>query len=96
MPDVYPELSLLIGGEPRAGGGRGEEDVLNPASEAVLGRLPHATAQDLDDALAAAQTGFALWRAIPALERGRVLKKAADLMRERAGSLARIATIEAG
>jgi succinate-semialdehyde dehydrogenase / glutarate-semialdehyde dehydrogenase len=92
----YPELYLLVGGERRSGGGRDHEDVLNPATEEALARLPHATAQDLDDALAAAEDGFALWRAVPAQERGRILKKAADLMRERAAELARIATLEAG
>ncbi len=96
MAADYPELRLLIGGAWRAGAGRREEDVVNPATEEVLARLPHATTQDLDDALAAAQAGFALWRAVPAQERGRILKKAADLMRERAGALARIATLEAG
>jgi succinate-semialdehyde dehydrogenase / glutarate-semialdehyde dehydrogenase len=92
----YPEPRLLIGGEWRNGEGRQSEDVLNPANEMVLARLPHATAQDLDDALDAAGKGFALWRAMPAQDRGRVLKKGADLMRERAEDLARIATLESG
>jgi len=96
MQDPYPELHLLIGGEPRKGGSRGSEDVLNPATEGVLARLPHATAQDLDEALAAAERGFAAWRAVPPQERGRIIKRAADLMRERAADLARIATLESG
>ncbi len=96
MAADYPELGLLIGGERRSGAGRDESDVVNPATEAVLGRLPLASPRDLDDALAAAQSGFALWRAVPAQERGRILKKAADLMRERAAALARAATLESG
>ncbi len=92
----YPELHLLIGAERRGADGRDGEDVVNPANEAVLGRLPHATLQDLDDALAAAASGFALWRAVPAQERGRIIKRAADLMRERAPELARVATLESG
>jgi succinate-semialdehyde dehydrogenase/glutarate-semialdehyde dehydrogenase len=92
----YPAPRLLIGGEWRGGEGRQHEDVLNPANEQVLAPLPHATAQDLDDALEAASTGFALWCAIPAQDRGRILKKAAELMRERAEELARAATLESG
>ena len=96
MPDAYPELHLLIAGVARAGGGRAQDDVLNPATEEVLGHLPHATAQDLDDALAAAERGFAQWRAVPPQERGRIIKRAADLLRERADTIARIATCESG
>ena len=92
----YPELRLLVGGEWRGTENRQHEDVLNPANENVLARLPHATARDLDDALDAAAKGFALWRAVPAQDRGRILKRAADLMRERAEELARVATLESG
>ncbi len=84
MADAYPELHLLIAGAPRQGGGRRHEDVVNPATEEVLGHLPHATAQDLDDALAAAERGFAHWRAVAPQERGRIIKRGADLLRERA------------
>lgn len=90
----YPELSLVIGGEPR--GARSHQDVINPATEKSLGQLPHATKQDLDDALAAAEKGFAEWRAVPAQERGKILKRAADLLRERSEVLAPIATMESG
>jgi len=96
MADVYPELHLLIAGAPLGGDGRTQEDVLNPATEEVLGRLPHATTQDLDDALAAAERGFAQWRAVPPQERGRIIKRAADLLRERADAIAHTATRESG
>jgi succinate-semialdehyde dehydrogenase/glutarate-semialdehyde dehydrogenase len=94
--ETYPVLGLLIGGEWRDGGDRAHQNVINPATEQVLGRLPHASAKDLDDALAAAEAGFAQWRAVPPQERGRIIKRAADLLRERAETLARIATLEAG
>ncbi len=92
----YPEPGLLIGGEARGARGRGRQDVINPATEKSLGQLPHATMQDLDDALAAAEKGFLVWRAVPAQGRGKVLKRAADLLRERGEPLARIATMESG
>ena len=57
---------------------------LNPATEKPLAQLPHASAADLDRALAAATKGFALWRATSAYDRAKIMRKAADLMRERA------------
>ncbi|HTC51361.1 MAG TPA: NAD-dependent succinate-semialdehyde dehydrogenase [Steroidobacteraceae bacterium] len=92
----YTELSLLIGGEWVAGGGRELLPVINPATEEVLGELPLATRADLDQALAAARDAYPAWRAMPPNERGRILKRAADLLRERADHIARIATMEEG
>jgi succinate-semialdehyde dehydrogenase / glutarate-semialdehyde dehydrogenase len=92
----YTELSLLIGGEWVAEGGRDLLPVINPATEEVLGQLPLATAADLDRALAAARDAYPAWRAMPPNERGRILKRAADLLRERIDHIARIATMEEG
>jgi succinate-semialdehyde dehydrogenase/glutarate-semialdehyde dehydrogenase len=93
---MYTDLALHIGGAWRNGdGGRGEE-VVNPATEKPLARLPHAGASDLDEALAAAEKGFALWRATSAYDRAKVLRKAANLVRERAEAIARIMTQEQG
>ncbi len=97
MLDVqYPEPKLLIGGEWRDGKGRRTEPVLNPATEETLALLPHASTNDLDDALKAAERGFAVWRAVPPRERGKIIKRAADLLRSRSEEIARVATIEAG
>ena len=62
---MYTDLALYIDGKWVNGGGRKGEDVLNPATEKPLARLPHASKADLDEALAAAKKGFALWRATP-------------------------------
>ena len=92
----YPELTMSIDGEWVGVGHRRTHQVLNPATGGVLGELPLADAADLDRALDAADRGFKLWRARPADERARVLKGAADLIRQRADRIARIATIEEG
>jgi succinate-semialdehyde dehydrogenase/glutarate-semialdehyde dehydrogenase len=70
--------------------------VINPATGEALGELPLATPADLDQALAAAQRAWPAWRALMPVARGRILKRAADLIRERADSIARIATLEMG
>jgi succinate-semialdehyde dehydrogenase / glutarate-semialdehyde dehydrogenase len=92
----YADLSLFIGGEWLAGDGRKTSPVVNPATEEVIGQLPHASKADLDRALAEADRGFKVWRAIFPDQRGRILKKTAELMRERAEEIARIATTESG
>jgi succinate-semialdehyde dehydrogenase/glutarate-semialdehyde dehydrogenase len=93
---MYTDLALHIGGAWRSGDGRQGEDVVNPATEKPLARLPHAGASDLDEALAAAEKGFKIWRATSAYDRAKVLRKAANLVRERAEPIARIMTQEQG
>jgi succinate-semialdehyde dehydrogenase / glutarate-semialdehyde dehydrogenase len=93
---MYPDLALHIGGNWLNGDGRHGEDVVNPATEKPLGRLPHAGASDLDHALEAAEKGFILWRATSAYDRAKVLRKAANLVRERADAIGRIMTQEQG
>jgi succinate-semialdehyde dehydrogenase/glutarate-semialdehyde dehydrogenase len=93
---MYTDLALHIGGAWLNGDGRQGEDVVNPATEKPLARLPHAGAHDLDRALEAAQNGFKLWRATSAYDRAKVLRKAANLVRERAETIARIMTQEQG
>src|ERR1700689_672841 len=93
---AYAELGLFIGGEWLGAEGRKTSPVLNPATEEVIGNLPHASKDDLDRALAEADRGFKLWRAIFPDARGKILKRTAELMRERAEEIARIATTESG
>ncbi len=93
---MYADLALYIDGEWIAGGGRDSEKVINPATEKPLATLTHAGAADLDRALAAAQRGFKQWRATAPYERARIMRKAADLIRERLEPIARILTLEQG
>jgi succinate-semialdehyde dehydrogenase / glutarate-semialdehyde dehydrogenase len=93
---MYANLELYIDGQWLNGDGRDGEDVINPATEKPLARLPHASAADLDHALEAAKKGFAVWRAVSAYERARVMRKAADVMRERHDAIAKILVQEEG
>jgi succinate-semialdehyde dehydrogenase/glutarate-semialdehyde dehydrogenase len=93
---VYQDVLLHIGGRWKAAASGKTIDVVNPATEEVLGTLAHAGIADLDEALAAAAKGFAVWRKVSAYERSKVLRKAADLVRERCESIARLMTQEQG
>ena len=92
----YPSTQLLIDGLwCDAADGR-TLAVVNPASGAEIGRVAHAGTADLDRALAAAQKGFALWRNTPAIERAKLMRAAAVLLRERADAIARVMSQEQG
>src|SRR5262245_57643631 len=93
---TYSDLHLLIDGQKLRGEGRSTLPVINPATEEVLGELPLASTADLDRALEAAHRAWPVWRALGPQNRGRILRKAADLLRERADAVARLATIEEG
>jgi len=93
---MYANLELYIDGQWLNGDGRAGEDVINPATEKPLAHLPHASKADLDHALEAAKKGFATWRAVSAYERAKVIRKAADLMRERHEAIAKILVQEEG
>jgi succinate-semialdehyde dehydrogenase/glutarate-semialdehyde dehydrogenase len=93
---MYGKLELYIDGQWLNGDGRRGEDVINPATEKSLGHLPHATLEDLDHALEAAKKGFNLWRNVSAYERAKVMRKAADLIRERHDAIAKILVQEQG
>src|SRR3984885_3926820 len=92
----YSELKLHIDGEWIGAGSRRTHRAINPANGATLGELPLVDTADLDRALQAADRGYRLWKKSTAEERGRVLKGAANLIRERVEHIARIATLEEG
>ncbi|MEH3145231.1 MAG: NAD-dependent succinate-semialdehyde dehydrogenase [Methylobacterium frigidaeris] len=93
---MFPNVRLHIAGEWRDGGAGETLPILNPATGETLSQLAVATRGDLDAALEAAERGFKAWRQVSAFERSKVLRKAANLMRERAEDIARIMTQEQG
>ncbi|MDR2789284.1 MAG: NAD-dependent succinate-semialdehyde dehydrogenase [Candidatus Accumulibacter sp.] len=92
----YETLALYIDGEFLSGDGRPVTEILNPATGAPLGLLPHATRADLERALAAAERAFPVWRQTAPTERARILYRAAALTRERARSIGRNITLDQG
>ena len=96
-PNVsYEQLALYIDGEFVAADARREQDVFNPATGVAFARLPHASKQDLDRALAAADKAFQSWRHTSPMERSAILRRVAELIRERAAAIARNITLDQG
>ncbi len=87
---------LLIGGEWVDATGGGRFDVTNPATGEIVGSTPDATADDVRAAIDAASDALEGWRGATALSRARLLRRSADLIRERAGEIGLIMTLEQG
>ncbi|ABO57898.1 MULTISPECIES: NAD-dependent succinate-semialdehyde dehydrogenase [Burkholderia] len=96
MDITYDALHLFIDGEWIGASERETAPVINPATQIQIGRVPLATAADLDRALQAAVPAFDVWRNTVPAERARILKRAAELMRERAEHIATVMTLEEG
>ncbi|WP_454915654.1 NAD-dependent succinate-semialdehyde dehydrogenase [Xanthobacter sediminis] len=96
-PDVaYPDVQLHIDGVWREAEGGSRIPVLNPATEEEIGSVAHAARADLDAALEASARGFDVWRKVSAYERSKLMRRAADILRERADAIAGLMTLEQG
>jgi succinate-semialdehyde dehydrogenase/glutarate-semialdehyde dehydrogenase len=93
---VYEKLALYIDGAFVEADGRKTEPVVNPATGETLAHLPHASREDLDRALQAAQKAFEKWKKTSPLERSAILRKVGQLARERAEAIGRNITLDQG
>ena len=90
------EERLLIGGEWVEATSGGRFDVTDPATGELVGSVPDAGESDVKAAIDAAAGALDEWKALPALQRARILRKAADLIRERRDTIALVMTSEQG
>ncbi len=72
------------------------QDIVNPATQEVIGRVPFATVQEVDAAIQAAQDAFATWRQTPIQARMRIMLKLQDLIRANMKEIAKVLTAEQG
>lgn len=92
----YPDVKLLINGEWRDALSGKTIAVSDPATDEIIGAIAHAEKADLDLALDAADKGFKVWRETSAYDRSKIMRKAADLLRERKDKIAWLMTREQG
>lgn len=71
-------------------------EVINPATEALLSRVPEGTAEEAGRAIAAAEAAQPMWEALPAVERGVWLHKLAAAIRQREAELTATIVAEGG
>ncbi|RWO48405.1 MAG: NAD-dependent succinate-semialdehyde dehydrogenase [Mesorhizobium sp.] len=70
--------------------------LIDPSSAQEIGRVPVATASDLEKAVSSASKGFDAWRRVAPAQRAQTLSRCGALLRERRDEIARIITIEQG
>lgn len=87
---------LLIGGEWVEAADGGRFDVTDPATGEVVGSVPNADDTDVRAAIDAAAGALESWSRLPAIQRARILRRAADLIRERLHEIALVMTSEQG
>lgn len=87
---------MHIGGQWLGVEGRPTLPILNPSTEQILGYFPVATDDDLDNAVRSSVAGHKVWSAMSANARGKILVKAAAILRERTELIAGLMTLEQG
>ena len=91
-----PQVPLLINGEFVQSKTTEWRDVVNPATQEVIARVPMATQEELDAAVAAAKEAFKTWRYTPIGTRARIFLQYQQLIRENIKEVAAILTREQG
>ncbi|HJR91795.1 MAG TPA: betaine-aldehyde dehydrogenase [Acidimicrobiia bacterium] len=71
-------------------------ETLNPATGEVLTTVDHAGTEDVERAVESAREGFLQWSGLTGAERGRILNRAASLLRDRNDDLARLEVLDTG
>lgn len=91
--DTYP---MIIGGQEVPGSSGKFVDVYNPSTEELVGRVPAATAEEVDLAVRTAYQAFKVWGETPAAERAAAMMKLVNAVRANIDEIARILTSEQG
>lgn len=89
-------IPLIIGGEKVQSKSDVWLDVLNPATQEVVAKVPVATPEEVDAAVASAQEAFKTWSKVSVAKRTRIMLNLQHLIRENTAELAELVTIEHG
>ncbi|WP_275285837.1 CoA-acylating methylmalonate-semialdehyde dehydrogenase [Halomonas elongata] len=90
------EIPLYIDGQAVPSRSQEVRDVVNPATQEVVARVPFCTAEEVDRAVASAKEAFRSWRKVPLAKRQRIMLKLQALIREHTEELAALITEEHG
>ena len=71
-------------------------DVINPATEELIGKVSKASSADVEKALKSASKGFLVWKKFSPWERSKIIRRIADLIRKKDNELAKWMTLETG
>ncbi|NLC22035.1 MAG: CoA-acylating methylmalonate-semialdehyde dehydrogenase [Halomonadaceae bacterium] len=90
------EIPMYIDGQAVPSQSQEWRDVVNPATQEVVARVPFCTAEEVDRAVASAKEAFKSWRKVPLAKRQRIMLKLQALIREHTEEIAALITEEHG
>ncbi len=93
---MYEKFGQFIDGKWLESSDKGTYEVINPATEEVIGNASKATPKDVERALKSAEKGLLVWKKTAPWQRSYILRKIADKMREKQDVLAKWMTLEVG
>jgi len=93
---MYSKFGQFIDGKWQPSSTKETYDVINPATEEVIGKASKASIEDVNKALKAAEKGFAIWKKFSPWDRAAIIRKIADTIRKKNNELAKWMTLETG
>jgi len=93
---MYSKFGQFIDGKWQPSSNKETYDVINPATEEIIGKVSKASTIDVEKALKSAEKGFLIWKNFSPWDRSAIIRKIADLMRKRNNELAKWMTLETG
>ncbi|MCA2997588.1 MAG: CoA-acylating methylmalonate-semialdehyde dehydrogenase [Rhodocyclaceae bacterium] len=96
QPNAIPTVKLLINGVWRDSNSSDWRDIVNPATQEVLARVPMCAGGEIDEAIASAAEAFKTWKNTPIGQRARIMLKLQELIRRDMKKLAACLTAEQG
>ena len=93
---MYSKFGQFIDGKWQASSNKETYDVMNPATEEVIGKASKATSVDVEKALKSAAKGFEVWKKVKPWERSKIIKKIADEIRKKSKIFSQWMTLETG
>ena len=93
---MYEKFGQFINGNWQKSSSGETYDVINPATEEIIGKASKANEKDINLCLESAKEGFQIWKNMSPWERSKVIRKISELIRERKNALSQWLTLEVG
>ena len=93
---MYEKFGQFIDGKWQQSSSGETYEVINPATEEIIGKASKANSKDIQRALKSAEKGLEIWRNTSPWERSKVIRKISELMRIKVDTLSKWLTLEVG
>tara|TARA_B100000029_G_scaffold339302_1_gene331475 strand:+ start:1542 stop:2984 length:1443 start_codon:yes stop_codon:yes gene_type:complete len=93
---MYAKFGQFIDGKWQSSANKETYDVINPATEEIIGKASKASPSDVEKALKSAEIGLSIWKKTSPWQRSYIIRKIADLIRKKNEILAKWLTLEVG